>query len=344
VFDYTKFPEFDNHEMVVFLSDEKTGLKGFIAIHNTNLGPATGGTRYWNYSSEEEALRDALRLAKDMTYKCALARVPYGGGKAVIIGNPTKPKTKELIQAYAKRINLLGGNFTTGQDAGISPGDLKIMGEVSPFVNGQSAGELGWWCALGVFSAIKTTLNEVFGSANVKGKTFAVKGLGKTGLSLCLLIAKAGGEIIATDINTTSIRRAKKKIKKIRFVRPAEIHKQKVDVFCPCALGKDLTTATIPQLRCQIVCGSANSQLGSIKAGELVYRKKIVYVPDYAANAGGLIQVAEEMDKRGYDRRRAVKKVLSIGKTVEKILEYSKKMRKPTNVVADEMVEKKFKK
>jgi leucine dehydrogenase len=182
----SSLPEFDGHESVHFIADKISGLRSFIAIHNTNRGPATGGTRYWHYENEREALRDALKLSRAMTYKCALADVPFGGGKAVILANK-KPKTKALFEAYARGVNLLGGHFTTGEDVGIAEHDLRVMQKESKYINGRPglAGELGPWAALGVFSAMQAALKAVFGNFEFRGKTFAVKGIGKVGGGLC---------------------------------------------------------------------------------------------------------------------------------------------------------------
>src|SRR3989344_2198799 len=196
-FSVSSLPEFDNHELVAFFEDKKTGLKSFVAVHNTNLGPATGGTRYWNYRSEREALRDALRLSQAMTYKCALARVPHGGGKGVIMANSHHPRKRRFLTAYAKRINLFNGSFTTGEDVGINVDDIKLMLRHSPFVNGKPniAGDLSPWAALGVFSAMQGALESMYGSADFEGRTVAIKGIGKLGAELCVLLHKQGARI-----------------------------------------------------------------------------------------------------------------------------------------------------
>ena len=339
-----KLPEFDNHELVSFFCDQKTGLRGYIAIHNTNLGPSAGGTRYFPYKNDEEALRDALRLSRAMTYKCALVGVPYGGAKATIIIDPQKPKTREFLIEYAKRVNLLNGNYITGEDVGVNQRDVDILSNNSKFIvgNSKSGGDLGPWAALGVFSAIKGALEVVFGSAEIKNRTFAVKGLGKVGLSLAVHINKYGGKIIGVDINPEALKTAKKTIPNIRFVSPSLIHKQKVDVYSPCAMGGEFNEKTIKELRCKIICGGANNQLANPKIGEELHRLKILYVPDYLANAGGLISVVGELRKGGYDLGWVEKKCLEIKKTAKKIIELSKKEKKPTSVVTDRLAESIF--
>lgn len=343
-YDITKLLEYDDHELVVFADDQKTGLRSFIAIHSTNLGPATGGTRYWRYDSEEEALRDALKLSRAMTYKCALAGVPYGGGKGVIMNHPTKPKSKEMLRAYAEKVNLLKGSFSTGEDIGIEIKDIKILLRYSKYINGKPnvAGDLGPWTALGIFSAIKAALNGVFGNAEIVGRTFAIKGLGKVGLEVCDLIYASGGRVIGADINSEQIKTAKKRFPKIRIAGPLEIHRKRVDVFSPCALDSDLNSKSIAELRCQIVCGGANNQLASQEDGERLRKRGILYIPDYLANSGGLINAVAELDKRGYSRRRVEQKVRAIGQTAKKIIELSLRKNKPTNEIADRMAEQIF--
>lgn len=333
-------PEFNNHKMVSYFYDNKTGLKGFISIHNTNLGCATGGTRYFEYESEEDALRDALRLSMAMTYKCALADVNYGGGKAVIIKNG-RPKNEDYLKMYAEKINLLNGNFTTGEDVGMSEKDIETLSKTSKFILGKPgvAGDPSPWASLGVYHSIRAALKSVFGNDEIKGKTFAVKGLGKVGFELCRLLYENGGNVIAADINPKAVKEAAKKLSKIKIVNTKEIHKEKADVYSPCALGKEFSYKTIRELKCKVVCGGANNQLVSPFDGETLYKKNILYIPDYLANGGGLINVVAELDEGGYSREKVLKKVENIYNTATKVIELSKKKKKPTNYVADEMAE-----
>lgn len=337
--------EFDGHELVSFVADEEAGLKAFIAIHNTRLGPATGGTRYWNYRSETEAIRDVLKLSRAMTYKCALARVPYGGGKGVIISNSRNSHKKRILAAYAEKVNLFNGKFTTGEDVGIYEVDIKIMLKHSPFINGRPsvAGDPSPWAALGIFCAIQGALENVFGSPDVSGRSVAVKGIGKVGMCLCELLHKHGALIVAADINSKRVRLAREKFPGIRIVSPLDIHKQKVDVYAPCALGDEFNKKTIPHLRCGIICGGANNQLASREDGDRLHSWGILYVPDYVANAGGLINVVAELDKRGYSRRRVIRKVKGIRNTAKRIIRFSEKHNRPTSEVADQLAEKIFK-
>lgn len=345
-FSIEQLPEFDNHDLISFFFDKATGLKGFIAIYNTNLGPAVGATRFWQYRSEEEALRDALRLSKAMTYKCALAGIPYGGGKAVIIGNPDKKKTRKLLRAYAKKVSLLGGNFYTGEDVGMNIKDVEVMAKETKFVIGKSpeSNDPPFWTALGAFYAMQAGLKEMFGKQSFRDRTFAIKGLGKVGKALCRLIYERGGHIVAADINAKVVESIKKEFPKIEIVSPREIHKQDVDVYSPCALSGDLNVGTISQLQCKLICGCANSQLASVEDGRRIYKKGILYIPDYMANAGGVINVVDELHPEGYSRTRVEKGVKNIKKTTERVIKLSKRYKKPTNVVADELAERIFRK
>ncbi len=342
--DIANLPEFDNHEAVVYAVDEKVGLRSFIAIHNTNLGPATGGTRYWNYISEEEALRDALRLSQAMTYKCALSRVPYGGGKGVIIGNSHNPRKRHLFAAYAQRVNILNGSFYTGEDVGLTADNLRVLEKESKFVIGREriAGNPSPWAARGVYYAILAALQAVFGDSEISGRMFSIKGVGKVGSVLCGLLYERGGKVHVADIAPEKVKSIKRKYPRVEVVKSSEIHKQKVDVYAPCALGGEFNKKTIPQLRSQIICGGANNQLASQEDGERLHSWDILYVPDYLANAGGLINVVAELDKRGYSRRRVEKKVRGIRTTAKKIIELSVKQRKPTSYVADRLAEEYF--
>ena len=343
----SKFPEYDNHELISYFNDAKTGLRGFIAIHNTNLGPATGGTRYFPYKSEEEALRDVLRLSRSMTYKCALANVPYGGGKAVIIANPKIKKSEKFLKAYADRINLFNGKFTTGEDVGIDVEDIDFLSSKSKFIFGRSnvAGDLGPWAALGVFYSIKASLEFIFKSSDFKNKTFAIKGLGKVGYDLLNLIYESGARhIFVADINASTLKKAKNKFPEIKIVSPSSIHQQKVDIYAPCAMGGDFNQKNIKDLRCKIICGGANNQLENNEVGSGIHKLGITYVPDYLANAGGMINVLAEHNKSGYKISWVKKKCKEIEATTREILSRAVRSGKPPLLVADLIAENRFNK
>ncbi len=340
--DFTALPEFDDHEMVIFAHDQASGLRAFISIHNTNCGPATGGTRYYAYPSEIEGLRDALRLSRAMTYKCAMAGVPFGGGKGVIVAG-TSPKTPKLFRTYGRFVDRLNGFFSTGEDVGVSGKNVAAMGHTSRHINGlHGAGELGPWAARGVFMAMQAALESEFGTPILRGRIVAIQGLGKVGLELAKLVARGGGEVIGTDIDLRASASACKALPSLRIVRPKEIYGIRADVFSPCALGRILNKQTIPRLRAAIVCGGANDQLHSTEDGRRLHKSGILYVPDYIANAGGLINVVAELRPGGYDRKWVTRKVREIGRTASLILRESARRKKPTKQVADEWAEKIF--
>jgi leucine dehydrogenase len=334
-------PEFDDHEAVLFLSDKKTKLRSFVAIHSTVLGPATGGTRCFRYKSELDAIRDALRLSRSMTYKCALAGVPFGGGKGVIALSSDKDKSLALIRAYAREINTLGGSFSTGEDVGLTERDVLEMEKISPHINGPAkVGELGPWAALGVFSAIKAGLKEIFGSTSLSGRTFAIRGIGKVGLSLCGLIYENGGTVLVAEIDRLKIRKILQKYPGVRIVSPRDIHRQRVDVYAPCAMGNEFDSKNIYHLHCKIICGGANNQLAIPSLGMKLHQRGILYIPDYVANAGGLINAVAHMMKGGYNEVWVGCKVEAIEETTKSLIALSKKSRSSLSDVADGLAKK----
>lgn len=343
--DPKKLSEFSNHELILSLNDTSPRLKGFIAIHNTNLGPALGATRFWHYKSEEDALRDALRLSKMMTYKCVLAGLPFGGGKGVIMADKNFKKPASLIREYAKAVDSLNGKFYTGEDVGMEKKDVAIMAKTTPFVIGKirnKSDRPAYWAALGVFYAAKAALGEVFDFEKISGRIFAVKGLGKVGSYLCEMIFKEGGNVIGADINSEAVKSALKKFPKIRIVKSEEIFKQKADVYSPCALAGDLNKKDISKFKTPIICGGANNQLVSREDGEKLHKLGILYIPDYLANAGGLINVADELHAGGYKRVHVERGVRKIKDTAKKIIQMSKRQNKATNEMADKLAEEIF--
>jgi len=337
------YREFNKHEAVINFFDSKSGLRAFVAIHNTNLGPATGGTRYLAYSREEDALRDALRLSRAMTYKCALAGVPYGGGKTVIMAS--KNKSAALFKVYAERVNLLRGSYTTGEDVGIEEKDLKVMQKISPHINGRpdAGGDLAPWTALGIKRSMESALKALYGSSSFSGRKFAVKGLGKIGLAVIEKIIEEGGEVFGADVNVGVVKKAKKKYPNLKIVSPRGIRTLRVDVFSPCALGGEIDEQALKELKCSIICGGANNQLSRPEMGEKLHRKGILYVPDYLANAGGLINIVAEMRPQGYSENWVRDRVLNIKNTSKKVIVLSAKTNSPTSEVADKLAESIFK-
>lgn len=338
--DFRKFKEFDNHKLVKRFEDQATGLLGYIAIHNNNLGPATGGTRMFPYSSEEDAIKDVLLLSRAMSYKCALAGVKYGGGKAVIIGNP-KNKTPKLLRAYANVVNGLGGKFTTGEDVGISEDDVQAMFEVSPFFNGKRglAGDPSPFASLSTFYSIQIASELLISAKSLKGIRVAVKGVGKVGGELVRLLVSEGAKVSIADINPDAVEQVKAKFPDLTVVDPTMIHTLPVEVYAPCAMGNEITEATKEQIKTKIICGAANNQLSSKEIGDWLFKNDIVYIPDYVANAGGLINVIDEREPGGYNKERVYKRITNIKKTVATIIKESKENEKSTTRIADQAAE-----
>lgn len=344
-FAFETLPEFDKHRFIVFLHDEKSALKGFIAIHRGGLDkPAFGATRLWEYESEVQAIKDVLNLSRMMSYKSALANLPYGGAKAVIInpraGNDPE-RRKALLKEYAKRVNYLRGSFITGTDVGLDQKDLKIMSKESPYMVGSGVNP-EYFTGLGLFFSTQVCLEEVFGSSQLQGRSFAIQGLGKVGTEFLELIYKDSGKIFASDIDKVKVRRAKRLFPRLQIVTPAETHTQKVDVFAPCALSDALTREKVHEMHAKIISGGANNQLANEGVGELLYNMGILYAPDYVVNAGGLMSVADEFEYSDSSTARVTKKVSKIRDTLRKIFSKSKKAHRATNLVADGMAENIF--
>ncbi len=336
--------EFDNHQAVIRFEEPSVGLKGFIAIHNENLGPATGGTRMFPYASEKDALRDVLRLSRAMTYKCALAGVRHGGGKAVIIGDPEKIKTIGLIRAYAEVINKLKGRFFTGEDVGISEDDVQLMLEKSKFFIGRRgvAGDPSPYAALSTFYAMQTAVEECFGSADLYDHSVAIKGAGKVGGELMRLLIGVGAHVTVADIKPSIIEEIKVKYPQIKIVASEKIYKEKAEIFSPCALGEDLNQKSLPMISARIVCGAANNQLESLEIGDELFKRNIFYVPDYVANAGGLINVVDELEPEGYSRKRVLSRIEHLKNVLKTINLVSRQKNQPTARVADRLAEEIF--
>jgi leucine dehydrogenase len=340
-----KLAEFDNHAIVSRITDAATGLRGYIAIHDTTLGPAVGGTRFWHYKNEEEALRDALRLSRAMTYKCAIAGVPYGGGKAVLMAPTADAKKSEAyLAAYARELQFFAGRFFTGEDVGITERDIEVLASHSGSIIGRPAigGLPARYAALSVFRGIETAAREVFGFPSLLRKSVAIKGLGNVGMELAGLLHEAGVELTAADIDEKRVREAKRRFPGIHIVSSARIHKESVDVYAPCALGSEFTNVTARQVRAKIICGAANNQLENARIGTLLARRGILYIPDYAANAGGLISVVDELDVEGYSEKRVLNRVDGMRSIISRIIGDARQRKLPTSAVADEIVQERL--
>ncbi|MCJ7839371.1 leucine dehydrogenase [Lederbergia sp. NSJ-179] len=341
IFDYME--KYD-YEQLLFCQDEASGLKAIIAIHDTALGPALGGTRMWTYESEDAAIEDALRLARGMTYKNAAAGLPLGGGKTVIMGDPKKDKNEAMFRAFGRYIQGLNGRYITAEDVGTTVDDMDLIHEETNFVTGisQSSGSSGNpspVTAYGCYVGMKAAAKEAFGSDSLEGKSIAIQGVGNVSFELCRYLHKEGASLIVTDIRKESVNRAMEAFE-AKAVDPNDIYGVEADIFSPCALGAVINDQTIPQLKAKVIAGSANNQLQDSKHGDLIHEMGIVYAPDYVINAGGVINVADEL--YGYNRERALKRVETIYTNVTKVIEISKRDHIPTYLAADRMAEERI--
>ena len=341
-----KYLEQYDYEQVVFCQDKQSGLKAIIAIHDTTLGPALGGTRMWTYESEAAAIEDALRLGKGMTYKNAAAGLNLGGGKTVIIGDPRKDKSEELFRAFGRYIQGLNGRYITAEDVGTTVADMDLIHEETDYVTGispafGSSGNPSPVTAYGVYVGMKAAAKEAFGSDSLEGKVVAIQGVGNVAYTLCQYLHKEGAQLIVTDINKEAVQRAVEDFG-ARAVDPNEIYSVECDIYAPCALGATINDDTIPQLKAKVIAGSANNQLKDTRHGDIIHEMGIVYAPDYVINAGGVINVADEL--YGYNNERAMKKVDQIYASIEKVIAISKRDGIPTYVAADRMAEERIEK
>jgi len=329
----------EGFEQVVYCYDKRSNLKGIIVIHDTTLGPALGGTRMWNYASETEALEDALRLAKGMTYKNAAAGLNLGGGKAVIIGDPRKDKSEAMFRAFGRYVESLNGRYITAEDVGTSEQDMDYIHMETNHVTGTSSGGFGDpspITSLGIYRGMKAAAKFAFGSDDLSKRTVAVQGVGQVAYELCRYLHEEGANLIVTDINEQAVARAVNNFGAIS-VEPDDIYDADCDIYAPCALGGTINDNTLERLKAKVIAGSANNQLQEDKHGDKLHEKGIVYAPDYVINSGGVINVSEEL--RGYNRERALKKVNSIYSILETVFKISKKQNIPTSVAVDRMAE-----
>ena len=336
----------DGYEQVVYCNDDQSGLKAIIAIHSTALGPALGGTRFYPYDREEDALIDVLRLSKGMTYKAAAAGLDLGGGKGVIIGDPKRIKTEELLRAYGRFVETLGGRYITAEDVGTALEDMDIVRRESRWVTGCShtyggSGDPSPVTAYGVLNGIKACCLEIFGSPELRGRTIALQGVGKVGYALCGYLVKEGAKVTIGDIDVDNLARAVAD-HGVETVPLEDIHKIEADVFAPCALGGGINDDTISEFNCKIIAGPANNQLAREEHGEKLRDLGILYAPDFVINAGGLINVEDEL--RGYDRERAMSRVEQIYKQLQLIITIARERSISTARAAEEFAEDRIRK
>lgn len=328
------------HEQIIFCSDKKTNLRAIIAIHDTTLGPALGGTRMWKYNADNDAILDALRLSRGMTYKAAVAGLNLGGGKAVIIADPNREKTEALFRSFGRFVEGLAGRYITAEDVGTDVRDMEFVRMETKYVTGidqalGGSGDPSPITAFGVYMGMKACMKELTGNDSLKGKVVAVQGAGHVASFVCEHLAHEGAKLYVTDIYEKKAKELCEKHKAF-YVVPEKIYDVDADVFCPCALGAIINDDTLKRLKVKIIAGGANNQLADEKkhAAALVERG-ILYAPDYAINAGGLINVANELE--GYSRERALKQAEEIYTTITKIFSIAKSEGIPTSQASDRL-------
>lgn len=332
------------HEQVVFCHMKDVGLKAIIAIHNTALGPALGGTRMWNYKTEEEALVDVLRLSKGMTYKAAAAGLNLGGGKAVIIGDPKTQKSEALFRAFGRYVNSLNGRYITAEDVGTTVREMEYIFMETPWVTGipkafGGSGDPSPYTAHGVFMGIKAAVKEKFGTDSLKGIRIAVQGLGNVGYHLVEYLAKEQAIVTVADIDQDKVKKVASQFG-AKTVAPEEIIAVDCDVFTPCALGAVINDQSIRQLKAKVVCGGANNQLAEARHGDQLREMGVLYAPDYVTNAGGLMNVFVELE--GYSPDRALDKTVQVYDNLMKVFAIAKRDGIGTHTAADRMAEERI--
>jgi len=327
------------YERVLFGEDPAVGYRGIIAIHSTVRGPACGGTRFWAYSSQEEALQDVLRLARGMTYKNALAGLPLGGGKSVIIGDNKSKFREKIFRLHGRFVHLLQGQYNTCEDVGTSPADMEYVLQETPYVRGLQgrSGDPSPRTAQGVFRAMQASARHRWGTDSLKGKRIAIQGCGHVGYHLAEALHRAGARLLVADVDPEKAERAVCAFG-AAFVSEEEIYSVEADVFAPCALGGILNDQTIPRLKAEIVCGCANNQLLEPRHGDLLHERGILYAPDYAANAGGIINGCC-IEILGWDVQATIEKVDGIYNTLLQIFEMARHDGIPTWKAANRLAE-----
>jgi len=327
-----------DHEQVLIGRDHASGYHGIIAIHSTALGPAVGGTRFWNYANEDEALTDVLRLSQGMTYKTALAGLPLGGGKSIIIGDSTSANREALLRAHGRFIETLKGRYITAEDVGTSPADMEIIRGETQYVAGLAdrSGDPSPYTARGVFRAIQASSKFVWDTDELSGRAVAIQGCGNVGYNLAKLLHESGAKLIVTDVNSHNLARAAAEFAAAP-VQPNDIFSVRADIFAPCALGGVINDQTIPELKVRIVAGAANNQLLEERHGAALKGRAILYAPDYVANAGGVLNGCREVFN--WTVEQALTKIDDIYDTILKIFESARAQGLTTNNAADRLAE-----
>lgn len=334
------------HEQVVFRHDAETGLRAIVALHSTALGPGLGGTRFHPYADTGSALRDVLALSRGMTYKAALAGLPLGGGKAVILGDPRLDKTPELLRAYGRLLESLGGRYVTACDVGTFPADMDVIATETSHVTGRTeaqggAGDSSVLTAYGVWQGMRAAAEVTWGTSTLAGRRVGVSGVGKVGRLLAGHLVADGAEVVVTDVSPDAVDRVRQEHPEVTAVMStAELVELPLDVYAPCALGGALDDTVVGALQARIVCGGANNQLARPGIEDVLEARGILYAPDYCVNAGGLIQVEDE--RHGYDAARARQRASGIHATTRAVFEDARRDGVPPSVAADRIARRRL--
>ena len=329
------------HEQVSLVYEPSSGYRGIIAIHDTTLGPALGGTRFWNYATDRAALIDCLRLARGMTYKAAVAGLNLGGGKSVIIGDNKIRNREPIFRAHGRHVKALGGRYITAEDVGTSVNDMEFIKAETDHVTGVigKSGDPSPVTAFGVYRGIKACARHRYGDDALKGKTIAIQGCGHVGYFLADLLYKEGAQLIVTDIDAAKVKAVVDDFR-AKGVAPEEIYGVEANIFAPCALGGIINDQTVPQLKVEIVAGGANNQLAEERHGDMLEERGIVYAPDYVINAGGLVNVNAELE--GWTMERARNKAGEIYDTILMVFDIASEERMPSYKAADRLAERRI--
>ncbi|MFB4300161.1 Leu/Phe/Val dehydrogenase [Actinomadura sp. NTSP31] len=334
------------HEQVVFCQDEASGLRAIIAIYSTALGPSLGGTRFYPYGSEEEALTDVLNLSRGMAYKNAMAGLDLGGGKAVIIGDPAQDKSEALLRAYGRFVQSLNGRYYTACDVGTFSEDMDVVARECRFVTGRTvahggAGDSSILTAFGVFQGMRAAAETLWGTPSLRGKRVGVEGVGKVGHRLVEHLREDGADVVVCDVSEAAVERVQALHPEVGVVADKdEMVRTELDVYAPCALGGSLNDDTVPVLTAKIVCGAANNQLAHSGIEKRLADRDVLYAPDYVVNSGGVIQVADEIEGFNFDRAKA--RAAGIYDTTRKIFALAADEGVPPAVAADRLAERRM--
>lgn len=342
--------EYDDHEIVFFVHDKSSGLRAYIAIHSTTLGPAQGGTRMKQYQNDEVALKDVLLLSQAMSYKCALAVLPYGGAKGVIIWNGDMTNRQAILLAYADKLEQLNGLFKTGTDVGLSDEDVELMAQRSKNLLGLNKPNkhhltISKTAARGVYLSIKSALKVKYHDDTLKNRTFSIKGVGKLGAALAEFLIADGASLIIADIDSARVEALYEKYPaQVTIVKPSEIHKQIADVYVPCAFGNEFIPQVIGELGSKIIVGGANNQLPNDQAGYELLKRGVLYAPDYIVNAGGLVFATEDLEADGFNLARVNSRLAHVTHELVEVFKQAESENKPTHVIANQIAKQRLEK